>query len=210
MRNCVARSVVVVLLSLAAMACARRSLAQDDHEADHDALRKLRAVAEEAINTNQLDLFKPYLADDFSIVTYTDREFTEFEAFKSRWQQTRNELLAGGTYSTTMNPELSMIVGDVAIARGNSDNVLTTGAGQRYEFPSNWTAVLRKVDGNWKIVRAHSSLSPFDNPMLRAAVKDMMLKVGAIALAVGVIVGAFAMWLIGRRRRTPPAAATAN
>jgi len=51
-------------------------LAAQDHEADHEALRKIRAVAEEAINTNNLDLFKPHLADHFTIVTYTDRAST--------------------------------------------------------------------------------------------------------------------------------------
>ena len=170
-------------------------------EADHDALRQIRAVAEKAINTNNLDLFKPYLADDFSIVTYTDREFSDFVAFKQRWQKTRDELLDGGTYTTEMQPELSQIIGDIAIARGNSQNVLINGSGERFEFPSRWTAVLHKVDGQWKVVRAHSSLSPFDNPLLRAGVKDIVIKVGASALLVGLVVGWFASRRVTKSRK---------
>jgi ketosteroid isomerase-like protein len=176
--------------------------AAQDHEADHEALRKIRAVAEEAINTNNLDLFKPHLADDFTIVTYTDREFSDFNAFKARWQKTRDELLAGGTYSTDMQPELSQIIGDIAIARGNSNNILINGGGERFEFPSRWTAVLRKVDGEWKVIRAHSSLSPFDNPMLRSTVKSMMIKVGVATLLAGLLVGWLASWSMSRSRRS--------
>jgi hypothetical protein len=79
-------------------------VAAQDHEADHDALRRIRVVAEEAINTNNLDLLKPYLAEGFTIVTYTDREFSDFTAFKERWQKTRDELLAGGSYTTERCP----------------------------------------------------------------------------------------------------------
>lgn len=178
--------------------------AAQDYEADHDALRKIRAVAEEAINTNNLDLFKPHLADDFTIVTYTDREFSDFTAFKVRWQKTRDELLDGGTYTTDMQPELSQIIGDIAIARGNSQNILINGSGERFEFPSKWTAVLQKVDGEWKVVRAHSSLSPFDNPMLRSAVKGMMIKMGIGMSIAGLVLGWLTSWLACRFRRKTP------
>ena len=181
------------------------SLAQaDDDEAEHQKLRELRAVAEEAINNNQLELLKPYLADEFSIVTYTDREFSDLDKFKSRWQQTRDELLAGGSYKTELLPELSLILGDVAIARGNSANVLMTGGGKEFRFPSNWTAVLQKVDGQWKIVRAHSSLSPFDNPMVRDGVKSLIIKMGLAALFVGIVVGWAGKSLVSRMRSNSP------
>ena len=131
--------VLGLLLSLvSATSHASPAIADDlENEADHEALRKLKAVAEEAINNNQLDLLKPYLDDNFTVVTYTDREFTDFEVFKDRWQQTRDELL----------PERSLIMGDIAVARGDSENVLVTGGGRKYRFPAKWSAVCRKVDG---------------------------------------------------------------
>ncbi|MEQ8788784.1 MAG: nuclear transport factor 2 family protein [Pirellulaceae bacterium] len=175
--------------------------AKSDVEADHDALRALRAVAEQAINENNLDLLRPHMAEKFSVVTYTDREFTDFDEFKRRWEQTREDLLSGGSYTTKLNPELSEIHGDFAIARGRSENVLVTGDGTTYEFPSRWTAVMHKVNGQWKVVRAHSSLSPFDNPMLHATVSRWLLIVGAIAAVVGLLVGGIFGLLIGRRRK---------
>lgn len=193
-------TVALTLLATATGPLLAQEEDEADHQADHQALREIRAAVEEAINNNQLDLFRPHLAESFSIVTYTDREFSDFEAFKTRWQKTREELLEGGTYTTQMNPERSLILGDIAIARGNSHNVLTTGGGERFEFPSRWTAVLQKQDGGWKVLRAHSSLSPFANPMIVSAVKWKLLYVAVASAAAGLVVGAAGMWLIGRRR----------
>ncbi len=204
----------ILLISLSIFVTSSKWLNAADvaanQEADHEALREIRAVAEEAINTNNLDLFEPHLAEDFSIVTYTDREFSDFTAFKERWQKTRDELLDGGSYTTDMQPELSQIIGDIAIARGNSQNVLINGGGERFEFPSRWTAVLHKVDGEWKVVRAHSSLSPFDNPMLRSAVEDIMIKAGAATLLAGLVLGWIASWCMARFRRRAPEAESSS
>jgi ketosteroid isomerase-like protein len=170
-----------------------------DH-ADHEALRALRAVFEKAASENQLDLLEPYLDQPFSVVTFTDREFTDFDVFKAQWQKTRDRLLAGGSYSVKLNPELSRLHGDLALCKGSSDNVLRTGSGQEYRFKSNWTAVCRKVDGKWKIVRAHSSLDPFGNPMVLAGAKDAVIKGVVIAGVCGLILGGLihALWV--RRR----------
>ncbi len=175
----------------------------DPREADHNELRKLKVLVEEAINTNQLDLIRPHLDDPFSIVTYTDREFSDFDAFQDRWQKTRQELLSGGSYATKLLPERSQLYGDVAICRGNSHNVLVTGSGDRFEFDSHWSAVCRMVDGRWKIVRAHSSLSPFDNPMIVAKVKGMLTKVGIGTLIVGLLIGWIVKTFVAKRQGSP-------
>ena len=188
---------IVVLVS--GLPPARGQEAAD--EADHDALRKLKAVFEEAAGQNKLDLLKPHLHQPFSFVTYTDREFTDFEEFKRQWDRTREKLLAGGSYSVTLKPERSEIYGDLAIAHGNSENVIKTGSGEEYRFGSNWTAVCRKVDGEWKIVRAHSSLNPFDNPLLRAEIRKASVRYGAAAIASGIVLGVIATLLLTRSRR---------
>src|SRR5262249_36064896 len=77
-------------------------------EAEHAALRQFKALFEKAVNENNLELMKPHLHEPFSVVTYTDREFKDFEAFKARWQKTREELLgSGGRYSLTLDPDRS-------------------------------------------------------------------------------------------------------
>jgi ketosteroid isomerase-like protein len=177
----------------------QRAIAQQDaDEAEHAALREYKALFEKAASENQLDLLKPLLHEPFSVVTYTDREFTDFEAFKARWQKTRDEIVGNGSYKVTLRPERSLIYGDMAISRGDSDNVLVTGAGHEYHFTSHWTAVFRKQDGQWKIVRVHSSLDPFGNPMVVGEVKRRMLQIGIAAAVVGLLVGGIVAYALTR------------
>ncbi|PCJ62156.1 MAG: hypothetical protein COA79_05565 [Planctomycetota bacterium] len=159
---------------------------------DHDQLRKLKILYEEAVQKNNLELIKPFLSDKFSIVTFTDTEFRDFESFQTQWNKTRKRMLNGGSYSVSLEPELSEIYGDFAIARGNSKNTLVTGTGDKYLFESHWTVVFRKENGVWKILRGHNSLDPFGNPMLVDHVKKSIIKSVAFALLIGIMLG----WLL--------------
>jgi len=179
--------------------------AQEDDEADHQALREMKTVFEKAASENNLDLLKPYVPEQFSAVTYTDREFTDFEAFKTRWQKTRDEIVGTGSYKVTLKPERSKIYGDIAIARGDSDNVLINSAGKKFEFTSHWTAVCRKIDGQWKIERVHSSLDPFGNPMLVDGVKSKITTYAGLAGVGGLVVGGLVAFLLARGRAKPAA-----
>jgi ketosteroid isomerase-like protein len=177
-------------------------------EADHAALRQFKTLFEKAVNENQLELMRPYLDQPFSVITYKDREFSDFDAFKARWQLTRQELLGGGRYTMKLEPDRSQIFGDIAIAHGNSDNLLVTGSGDEHHFSSHWTVVFRKVDRQWKITRAHNSLNPFDNPMLRAGVRKIVIRYVGGALVLGLILGWLIHALWSRRRFGTPAPAT--
>ena len=184
-------------------------VAQDEREPDREALRELKALFEKSATENNLDPLKPHLHEPFSVVTYTDREFTDFEAFKARWQKTRDEVVGdGGSYKVTLKPEPTEFFGDIAVTRGDSDNELVTASGNKYEFTSHWTVVLRKVDDQWKIVRVHSSIDPFGNPMVVGEVSRKLMQVGIGAAIGGLVIGAAIAWLVfGRRvqRPAPPA-----
>jgi ketosteroid isomerase-like protein len=179
----------------------------DQDEADHAALREYKALFEKAASEGQLDLLKPILHEPFSVVTYTDREFTDFESFKARWLKTRDEVVGNGSYKVTLLPDRSEIYGDIAIARGDSENILVSATGNRYEFTSHWTAVFRKQDGQWKVVRVHSSLDPFGNPMVVGEVKRRMTQAGLGAGLGGLVIGGIIAYLLaGRGGRTSGAA----
>jgi ketosteroid isomerase-like protein len=171
----------------------------DAEEADHAALREFKALFEKAASENQLDVLKPLLHEPFSIVTYTDREFTDFATFKARWQKTRDEIVGSGSYKVTLKPERSQIFGDLAIARGDSDNALVTARGNEYHFTSHWTAVFRKQDGQWKVVRVHSSLDPFGNPMVIGEAKRRVIQAGIGAGVLGLLIGGVLMYFMARR-----------
>jgi ketosteroid isomerase-like protein len=202
------RTLMCVLAGAALMAGTSAVAQQEADEADHAALREYKALFEKAASENQLDLLKPLLHEPFSVVTYTDREFTDFEAFKTRWQKTRDEIVGNGSYKVTLKPERSLIYGDMAIARGDSDNVLVTSAGNEYRFTSHWTAVFRKQDGQWKVVRVHSSLDPFGNPMVVGEVKRRMLQAALAAALGGLLIGGIVAYLMARRGAGGPPPAT--
>ena len=189
-------SICVILLTTVSIFAQENS-----QEADHNALRGLKTIFEKAVNLNQIELIEPYLDKDFSVVTFTDREFTNFEKFKTRWEKTRKEMLQGGSYSIKLLPIRSQIIGNIAIAKGDSENVMVTGDGEEFKFTSHWTAICKKTDGEWKILRGHNSLDPFANPMLKSGVKKIVIKMGAGAAVAGLTIGLIIGLLMNRKRR---------
>jgi ketosteroid isomerase-like protein len=181
------------------------AVAQEENKADHDALRKIRRIAEDAINRNDLDTFRPYLAPEFSIVTFTDREFTDFDAFKAQWGKTRRKMLGErGSFKVDLDPELSLIKGDIALCRGNAKNTLVDDSGKVFEFTSHWTATCQKVGDKWLVARAHNSLDPFHNPILEHAVRGLLLKSVGAATLISLLLGASLVWLGYRRKAGTP------
>lgn len=182
-----------VVLGLA-MSLAWKATAVEENKSDHDALRHLRVVFQDAVAQNDMERLRPYLATNFSIVTFTDREFTRFDAFKAQWQKTRDAMLGKkGSYSVDLDPEYSVLLGDVALCRGNSHNVLTDDKGREFKFDAHWSVVCQKQDGQWKIVRGHNSLNPFHNPMLRHGVKTAVIKTAVAAFLIGLVAGVVGM-----------------
>ena len=172
------------------------AVAQEENKADHDALRNIRRIAEDAINRNDLDTIRPYLTPEFSIVTFTDREFTDFDSFKTQWAKTRSKMLGErGSFKVDLDPELSVIKGDIALCRGNAKNALVDDSGKVYEFTSHWTATCQKVGGKWLIERAHNSLEPFHNPILEHAVRSLLVKSAGAAGLIGLLLGAAIVWV---------------
>ena len=78
--------------------------------------------------------------------------------------------------------------------------MLVDSKGHEYTFDAHWSVVCQKQDGQWKIVRGHNSLDPFRNPMLKHAVRGIIVKGTAIAFLVGLVLGLSIMWYIRRRR----------
>lgn len=170
-------------------------------EAEHNKLRELKTIFENAINKNDLELLRPHIAKGFSFITISDEEYTDFDEFKKQWQIGRETLLKGGTYTLEIIPDLSDIRGNIAITKGDSKNIIITGAGDKYEYPAKWTGVCIQEDGEWKILRAHNSLNPFRNPMVEGEVTKMIIKFSSISALVGIILGWIFCSFINARRK---------
>jgi ketosteroid isomerase-like protein len=173
-------------------------------EADHQNLREMKALYESAISQNQLEKLVPLLDENFSFVTFTDSVFDlkkeSFDKFKSDWDRTRNSMLEGGSYQVKLDPERSLVYGDFALAKGIAYHKITKGSGKSFEFPGQWTVFLRKTGEGWKIVRAHSSVSSFNNTLLQDYVKGQLLKTGLISALGGILLGGAIVYFFLRKK----------
>lgn len=160
-----------------------------NEEKEREKLRELKAVYEKAVNTNQMELLKPHLDENFSFVTLTKTEFTDFDSFIKQWNLTRERLLQGGTYEITLEPDVSRFEGDIAISKGTSTSTLVTGKKKTFQFSESWTVVSKKVNDEWKVLRIHSSIDPFKNPFIVDQVKTLIIKTMVVSLAIGILVG---------------------
>lgn len=194
---------IAAMLLIALLAPA---VAWPDEEADHEALRELRAVYERAIRESRLDLLQAHLDEGFSGVMVTHHAIADFAGLEGYWAEIQELMGPGGRYSVTLQPERSVILGDVALAKGSGEDVVITGEGREYRFDSLWTAVCRREGDGWRILRVHGSMDPLENPFVVAGMKRAGLVAGMVAGAAmfvaGLVLGALGGWIGARRRRT--------
>jgi ketosteroid isomerase-like protein len=168
-------------------------------DADRAALRAIGAAYEAAIRANRIDDLGPLLHDDFHGVMVTGRTVTGLAGLKQYWADMHALMGEGGRYTTTLKPETSTFVGDVALARGSSDDVVVTSSGE-FRFTGQWTAVLQKVDGQWKVRQAHGSMDPVDNAFTRAFARRALQWTVPITGILGILAGYAVGKLFGRRK----------
>ncbi len=164
-----------------------------DEEAGHAALRKIKAAYEEAINTDALAKFEPWLGKDATGVMVTDEEVHGFAELQSYWLRIKALLGSGGSYAVKVNVDQTDLLGDVAVARGTTDDTAKTARFGSVDFHSHWTAVLRKDGGEWKVLRLHASMDPLENPFVTARATGRALAFGGAGAVLGLVLG----WLVG-------------
>ena len=167
---------------------------------DHDALRALKTVYERAVSENRLELLEPHLDPEFTGVMLTGEIVRGIEDARRYWTKIRGLIGEGGRYTAALKPETSTILGDVALAKGTTEDVVITGGGTEYRFEAAWTAVCRKSGGEWKLLRLQGTMDPIRNVFALAAVKASAYGAGAIAGPGGFILGIVIALIIKRRR----------
>lgn len=158
-------------------------------EADHEALRAIKAAYEQAVNDAQFDRLAPYLHPDFFAVMVTNAPVHNVEEMRAYWQRMKALIGDGGRYTTKLNPERSVILGDIALARGTSDDVVVTSEGREYHFSTNWTVVCQRVGGQWKVLRGQGTMDPITNQFAQTFARRATVQGSVIGGAIGVALG---------------------
>ncbi len=168
------------------------------HEEEREQLRGLQALFEKAVTDNNISCLKEHCDADFSYVSFSDINFSSFDEFETQWKKTREKMVGNGKFSTKLNPEPALFIDNIAVCHGNSNNELTNSKGEQFNFTSNWTVVFKQDGDSWKILRAHNSLNPFSNPMLKKAVKDTGIKLSLGMFILGGALGSLITFLLLR------------
>jgi ketosteroid isomerase-like protein len=173
---------------LLALLCAQTCLAQSD-EPDRAELRKMKAVYEEAINSNNLEKLQPFLAEGFTGVMVSGEEVKSFSDMKAYWEKMKDLIGSNGTYHVAVNTDLTEFHGEVAVSRGITDEQVKTSKGSDYMYHALWTAICIKKDGQWKVLRIHSAMDPIQNVFVMADLKATKTLYGLGGLAAGIVLG---------------------
>jgi ketosteroid isomerase-like protein len=172
-----------------------------NEEADHEALRRLKTAYEDAVRTNRIETLAEHFHADFHGVMVTGRAVNSFVDVQNFWRDLRRLIGEGGTYTTTVNPERSVILGDMALARGTTIDVVRTDDGHEYGVTTLWTATLQRDRGAWKIRTLQGTMDPIGNPFVREFAQRTVVRFASGAGLAGLIAGLLlgAVW---QRRRT--------
>jgi ketosteroid isomerase-like protein len=187
-----------VLASILTLASAAFATPTDD-EAAHAALRQIKAVYEKAVSTGDLTPLKGLFLPETTAVMLLGQEIKSYDELEQHWKYVRGLIGPGGSYSTTLQPETSLIYGDFAVSRGTSDEVVKTGAGKEFRYTSRWTAVSRRVGDQWKVIRLHGSMDPVTNVFTMSFLRAAKLTYGIGGLMVGALLGAVLVLLVRKR-----------
>lgn len=180
------------------------------HEQDHEDLRALRRTLVEAVSSKKLDLLKPVVDTDFVVITVDNQKLVGLDQFRDYWTRLFEgdaPILNGIAAEAEADAPTEFLGEDVGVTQGTSQSTFDFRTVGKRELPVRWTAIVRKVDGRWKLSKLHLSGNINDNPMVDATKTLGNLKAGG-GFAVGLVAGVLFGWFLFRRKKPHASAET--
>jgi ketosteroid isomerase-like protein len=172
--------------ALAILCCSLASGRADD-ESDRADLRTIKAAYEEAVNSGDLSKIAPYLDKNVTGVMVTGEAVEGLEGLESYWKKIQTLIGPGGSYQVKVNVDKTDLFTDLAVSRGNTEDLVRLPAGKELTFSSFWTAVCRKDNGKWKVLRMQASMDPVQNVFVSSRLKLTKFFYGAGGFAIGIL-----------------------
>lgn len=141
--------------------CAMSS--RGDEASDHAELHLILTNYMDAVNSGDVSKIAPYLSTNVTGVMVTGEEVTGVDGLEAYWKKIKNLIGPGGNYHVNVKVDKTEFIGDAAISRGSTEDIVHLGSGKELPFNSLWTSVCRKEDGKWKVVRMQAAMNPIDN-----------------------------------------------
>ena len=191
-------AIVVVFVFLLALS------SRADDASDRAELRLILTNYMDAVNSGDVSKMAPYLSTNVTSVMITGEEVSGLDGLKAYWKKIQDLIGPGGNYHVNVNVDKTDFIGEAAVSRGSTEDVVHLGNGKELPFSSLWTSVCRKEDGKWKVVRMEAAINPVDNVFISLRLQRAKLVYGIGGLIVGVVLA----FIVGMLRR-PPKHATA-
>jgi len=172
-----------------------------DEEALHQELRGLKKSYEDAVNSGNLAPLAPVFGPQTSGVVATNEEFHTLDEMQQIFDRFKSTLGPGYIYRVTLNPERSLIYGDIAVCRGTSDEYIKSGSGNEFKLQTRWTAVLQRENGQWYLLRSQVSMDPFHNSVSDYFFGSVKRIYGGGGLAIGLVAGVLLGYLARGRKK---------
>ena len=196
----VAVLVAVVVCSSAFASAADAPMSEEDKR-DHDQLRALLATFTQAFNTRKLESLLPHLHPKFTVTMINQDVVTnpkELQSYLDKQFDGPNARLSDVKIKPDADVLTEFVEGRVGFNRGSSVDTYTLKDGRVFTLNTRWTGTAVKDGDTWKVLNAHIGLNAIDNPILDAMDKLKWIWTGS-ALAIGLLVGFIAGWLLRRR-----------
>lgn len=193
------RSLLVFLLSV--LLGSSLAFGEDERAADRQQLLGILGDIEHGINDANIELMVRHI-DDKAVVTWLNAEVSEgpdgVRAYFKRMVGSGPDSVLSKYQTHPKISQPAIFYGDVAVANGTTEDEFTPHRRSVFNFSSRWTATLRKVDGQWKIIALNLSTNTFNNVLISE------LERFAVLTGVGGLVGGLLLagaWGYFRRRQ---------
>lgn len=170
-------------------------------EADHEALRSLMKKCTTAMNEGKFEQIRPFLDDQFTLITVDNNKFSSLNEFTTYWEQTfngDNAILTKLEINPTADDKTYFVSDDTGVVHGTAEETYHFTDGDVRTMNTRWTALVHKDDNQWKLMKMHFSGNILDNPVLDA-LKAQMLNTALIGAGIGFLVGI--VFMIAFRRK---------
>lgn len=171
-----------------------------DNEKDHAALREIKSAYEEAVNSGHPEKIAHHLAGNVTAVMVTGEEVQGTAGLDAYWKKVRGLIGEGGTYRVEVLTDKTEFAGDLAFSRGRTHESVALANGKTFKFEALWSTVCQKQDGQWKVLRMHSTIDPINNPFVLARLTATKWSYGLLGLILGSVAASMGALLVCRFR----------